>query len=222
MSNIKKLKETLDNDFNKQKNYQKVVKRMENNRNYNIFLKYCFIPIGVIMIIFIGYNRSNNSHKLSDITEEMKYETTSSIDNTSTNDYAPKKETNEHGDTDDLLPSKEYINMSYSSSKTCKKNKYYRKDITIYTYCLSDIKINNIELKSYLNTHGDKETINTLINELKEESVYKDGGSKLYREEKPYNISKEGISILKCNTLDGNKDIYIGPINMRYESDFCK
>ena len=44
--------------------------------------------------------------------------------------------------------------------------------------------------------------------------MYKDGGSIMYK--------NNDIAILKCNTVSGNKDIYIGKSNLRYESDYCK
>ena len=45
---------------------------------------------------------------------------------------------------------------------------------------------------------------------------YDDGGTKLYR-------SKEyDITIIKCNTLLGSRDIYIGDYSMNYNNDMCR
>jgi hypothetical protein len=44
--------------------------------------------------------------------------------------------------------------------------------------------------------------------------VCKDGGSILYK--------NKDFSLLKCNTLAGNKDVYIGHTSMKYEKNYCK
>lgn len=44
--------------------------------------------------------------------------------------------------------------------------------------------------------------------------IYKDGGSILYK--------NKDFSLLKCNTIDGNKDIYIGDNSLKYEENYCK
>lgn len=62
----------------------------------------------------------------------------------------------------------------------------------------------------------------SLINELTsegvfiidEEAILNDGGSQMYL--------NDNINILMCNTLEGNRDIYIGNGFMKYESGFCK
>lgn len=44
-------------------------------------------------------------------------------------------------------------------------------------------------------------------------TVYRDGGSTMYK--------SSTYSMLKCNTINGNNDIYIGDKDMEYESGFC-
>ena len=44
--------------------------------------------------------------------------------------------------------------------------------------------------------------------------VYDEGGSILY--------TTSSYALLKCNTIEGNRDYYIGNVNMKYESNFCK
>ena len=58
------------------------------------------------------------------------------------------------------------------------------------------------------------EAVKPIIDELEQVNMYKDGGSIMYK--------NNDIAILKCNTVSGNKDIYIGKSNLRYESDYCK
>ncbi len=53
----------------------------------------------------------------------------------------------------------------------------------------------------------------TSLEKMKKE-IYKDGETVLYH--------SDSIGILKCNTLDGNQDIYIGDNNLIYEERYCK
>lgn len=94
---------------------------------------------------------------------------------------------------------------------------YNNGDINIYSYCLDKINVsknnNKIELKEYLKT--DSDAIDFIISEFTEElSSYYDGGTILY--------SGTDFNILKCHTLDGNNDIYIGTEDMSYINSFCK
>ncbi len=82
--------------------------------------------------------------------------------------------------------------------------------------CLDEIKLDDATLKDYFSktyqTFDD--SINNLTNSMKLVDTYKDGGTKLYK--------NDSIALIKCNTIDGNKDIYIGDINLEYEESFCK
>lgn len=86
----------------------------------------------------------------------------------------------------------------------------------VYLVCLDEIKLDDATLKDYFSktyqTFND--SINNLINSMNLIDTYKDGGTKLYR--------SDTISLLKCNTIEGNKDIYIGDTNLEYEESFCK
>lgn len=98
------------------------------------------------------------------------------------------------------------------SDDECFAKLYYEGDgVNIYSYCLESIKFNGKELNELLNK-GMK--IEEVIGTLHKEDSYYDGGSQMYR-------GRE-ISILKCNTLAGNKDVYIGNYDMKYEDNFCK
>ncbi len=99
---------------------------------------------------------------------------------------------------------------------------YQEQDRNIYLYCLNSIKVNEdnnvLELKNYLQTHPNE--VEDIKNNMTEAAYFKDGGSILYQDESI--LSKNGFSILNCNTLDGSKDVYIGPIGMDYERSFCQ
>lgn len=101
----------------------------------------------------------------------------------------------------------------------CSEAKLYYSldDYDIYTYCLDSIKISRdkefVELSSLFESDT---TIKDLFRNMKEKEVYKDGGSKLYID------TKQDIGLIKCNTIDGNRDIYIGNKDIKYEKNFCK
>ena len=86
----------------------------------------------------------------------------------------------------------------------------------VYLVCLDDIKLNDVTLKDYFSkayqTFND--SINSLINNMELIDAYKDGGTKLYK--------NDTIAIIKCNTTLGNKDIYIGDTNLEYQENYCK
>ena len=62
--------------------------------------------------------------------------------------------------------------------------------------------------------------LDELINGLKLAAELNDGGTKIY--EDADNYTNNGLTLIKCNTLDGNRDIYIGPKDMEYQESFCK
>ena len=100
---------------------------------------------------------------------------------------------------------------------------YYReKDRNIYLYCLNSIKVkdgnNSLELKNYYKKNS--EVINQMIENLEFIDSLDDGGGSLYRDENK--VSENGFTIVRCNNLLGNRDIYIGPKNMNFEKEFCE
>lgn len=104
------------------------------------------------------------------------------------------------------------VKVNENQEKACKAKLYYEEENRkIYSYCLESIKFKGSELKVLLN---DGMRIDDIVKNMKVVDLYKDGGSKLYRNQE--------ISILMCQTIDGNKDIYIGNKKMKYEKDFCQ
>lgn len=109
--------------------------------------------------------------------------------------------------------------IKITKTKDCdnKVIEYYQyEEQKVYLVCLDEIKLDDATLKDYFSktyqTFDD--SINNLINSMKLVDTYKDGGTKLYK--------NDSIALIKCNTIDGNKDIYIGDTNLEYEESFCK
>lgn len=109
--------------------------------------------------------------------------------------------------------------LKITKTKDCdnKVIEYYQyEEQKVYLVCLDEIKLDDATLKDYFSktyqTFDD--SINNLINSMKLVDTYKDGGTKLYK--------NDSIALIKCNTIDGNKDIYIGDTNLEYEESFCK
>lgn len=109
--------------------------------------------------------------------------------------------------------------IKITKTKDCdnKVIEYYQyEEQKVYLVCLDEIKLDDATLKDYFSktyqTFDD--SINNLTNSMKLVDTYKDGGTKLYK--------NDSIALIKCNTIDGNKDIYIGDINLEYEESFCK
>lgn len=106
------------------------------------------------------------------------------------------------------------------TSTKCDETSIYisEKDRNIYTFCLDSIEINDggkyVEFKEYYKNN--EKALDELLDRMEFKDTYKDGGSKLYANE------RSDLAILICNTLEGNKDVYIGPKDMTYEEGFCK
>lgn len=107
---------------------------------------------------------------------------------------------------------------------SCEKETLYysMKDKNVYLYCLNSIKVhdgnNLLELKNYLSNHSNE--LDEIIKEMKIVGEYEDGGSILYQDDGK--LSENGFAMLKCSTIEGSKDIYIGPKNMKFENRFCQ
>ena len=122
-----------------------------------------------------------------------------------------------------IVPEKSNPTIITVEATECNTKNYIElTDYNIYTYCLDHLMIftnnNLIELKNYV---PDKpEFITELISNLELETELNDGGTKIYKDKNDY--TNAGLTLIKCNTLDSNKDIYIGPKDMEYQESFCK
>lgn len=111
-------------------------------------------------------------------------------------------------------------NIKIIKSENCnaKADLYFTEENRkVYTYCIDEINIYKgkdvLSLKEYLGL--DEDGIEFIIENFAEDSnnSYDDGGSILYH--------GDNFNILKCHTIMGNNDIYIGDKNMGYSSNFC-
>lgn len=100
-----------------------------------------------------------------------------------------------------------------------KKNNY-----SIYYYGLSRaiININNHNYDFYEAISENKIGLEVVLADLTIAAKVWDGGTIIYRDGGTRKYAVSTYTILKCNTLDGNNDLYIGDENMEYEDDFCK
>lgn len=98
----------------------------------------------------------------------------------------------------------------------------------LYLYCIKRINLyddeNAILLKDYIevNNYNIEEVIKKITSRLKLEEVLWDGGTKIYRDTNENKISNNGLTIIECNTVDSNKNVYIGTKQMEYKSEFCQ
>ena len=109
-------------------------------------------------------------------------------------------------------------------TKTTIVNDETKGSYTIYYYGIKSafIKIDNKTYDFATILASNKITFDEIIEYLKEVGtlndkdiiIYRDGGTKKYL--------LENYTIIKCNTLDNNKDIYIGNKSMDYIVEFCK
>lgn len=123
---------------------------------------------------------------------------------------------------------KEKVFIETSVDKNCdKKAKLYYSDsnVNVYTYCLNSVNVTindkAYNLSDYFKLGGTiHSNMDFIVNKLidseffKDALIYKDGGSRQY--------SNSEISILMCNTVSGNRDVYIGVSDMGYDTTFCK
>lgn len=77
---------------------------------------------------------------------------------------------------------------------------------------------NQISLRKYINnsTQLVDKLIENITNLLNKQSILKDGGTVIFKNK------DKNITLIKCNTIDNNKDIYIGDYNLNFKSSMCK
>ena len=85
----------------------------------------------------------------------------------------------------------------------------------VYFVCIGEVEIVYHPNMSHVETinYNSKSNIDYIIRQMNIKEQYRDGGSIMYE--------REGLRILKCNTVDGNKDIYIGYNNLEYKDGYC-
>ena len=65
-------------------------------------------------------------------------------------------------------------------------------------------------------------TLDEILDEMKLYGELNDGGTKIYKDNGSRKYFSDSYTIIKCNTVDGNRDIYIGDNDMLMEEGFCK
>lgn len=115
--------------------------------------------------------------------------------------------------------------LSISKMDNCtKEKKYYNYNgRTVYLVCLDEIYLKSDKktttLKEYLtnpNKDFDK-VMNDIIKQLNMVESLWDGGTAMYK-----NNSKDAnITIIQCQTIEGNNDIYIGDSSMKKQDRYC-
>ncbi len=99
---------------------------------------------------------------------------------------------------------------------------YSTSDRTVYLSSNIDdfyiVDEKKISLKSYFSNVSQDfdKSIQSLTANMKIENILKDGGTTIYK------AREKDITMIVCNTLDGNKDIYIGDDSLEYEQTMCQ
>ena len=113
---------------------------------------------------------------------------------------------------------------SVNNDKNIKFKEYLKLDNeTIYlSENVSELFIvenkNQTSLRKYIinSTESMDKSIESITNLLNKQSILKDGGTIIFKNK------DKNITLIKCNTIDGNKDIYIGNYNLSFKSNMCK
>ena len=115
------------------------------------------------------------------------------------------------------------LNVVEPQNCNLKLNEYYKNnDRVIYTSCFDEIYVirKNSDAVMTLKYHLENvnqtfdRSISELVSDIEVVSMLKDGGTKVYK--------KDNYTIIVCNTIDGNKDVYIGNKDFKYEQGYCK
>lgn len=119
------------------------------------------------------------------------------------------------------------IELSVAFDQTCGNIEFneYLNDYNIKVYLeenVNDLYVTDagkkMTFKDYangLNQTLDR-SIKDLTNKLEKTAALNDGGTTIYKNK------DKNITIIACNTLDGNRDVYIGDYQLYYKENMCK
>ena len=119
------------------------------------------------------------------------------------------------------------IELSVAFDQTCGNIEFneYLNDYNIKVYLeenVNDLYVTDagqkMTFKDYangLNQTLDR-SIKDLTNKLEKTATLDDGGTTIYKDE------DKNITVIACNTLDGNRDVYIGDYQLYYKENMCK
>ena len=103
---------------------------------------------------------------------------------------------------------------------------YADSNFKVYTYCLDSIKVKENgktnDLEKLLKSKKEK-IIDDIEYALAYTGLYGSTNTMMYqsRDLRENDFTNNGLRLFHCNTNEGNTDIYIGPITMEYQNDFC-
>ena len=106
--------------------------------------------------------------------------------------------------------------------RTCKYTEYLEKDNRkVFLSCVLDeiyyngSKEGKITVKELLSQvdQSIEEIINELTSNMRLINMLKDGGTKIYR------LKEADITMVVCNNISGNKDVYIGDSSMSFDNE---
>lgn len=117
-------------------------------------------------------------------------------------------------ETEEIPNCTDDINLYYTDSNIDRK---------IYTNCLNKITLKSGNEIKDLKTHLVQQSnfFDIFSENLEAVEYLNDGGTIVYRDSKKI-FTNNGLTIILCNTLTGNNDIYVGPEKMIFNQNFCK
>lgn len=113
----------------------------------------------------------------------------------------------------------------YNISNDVKYTEYYKnQERTIYfarnieEFYILDKDDNGITLKNYITKTNQTfdDSIKTITDKLDMILIAKDGGTTIYK------LEQLDLTMIVCNTLEGNKNIYIDRYNKQFDETMCK
>ena len=119
------------------------------------------------------------------------------------------------------------IELSVAFDQTCGNIEFneYLNDDNIKVYLeenVNDLYVTflgkKMAFKDYANGHNKTldRSIKDLTNQLKETAALDDGGTAIYKDK------GKNMTVIACNTLKGNKDVYIGDYQLSFKDNMCK
>lgn len=122
-----------------------------------------------------------------------------------------------------------YIEKDFECNKEVKLYHTDSNGINYYTVCLNEITLKysdrEISLKNILDSNVN--IMYEITNKLTQTAVLYDGGTSIYKDfgysEVVFDdLGNTGFTVIKCHTLEGNNDYYLGDLSLEYMEDFCK
>lgn len=114
------------------------------------------------------------------------------------------------------------LNLTKIVGCTNQVKEYYNyQDRTVHFVCIDEIYLKRKNTKDmtlkyhFQNVNQSFDTsIKEIVSDIDDIEYLKDGGTKIYKHNE--------YTIIVCNTLDGNTDIYFGTPSLEYNQEYCK